>query len=216
MFFRYNNDVKVPVGNVTLQGKLVLPLKSNGIVIFSHSSTHVSPRNAMIADYLQPNKFGTLLFDLLTPTEDQHYQNRFDIELLTRRLIGATKWLEEQPFIKGHPLGYFAAGTGSAAALKAAAYFREIGAVISRCGRPDLAADVLDMVETPTLLIVGSLDADGLRLNRETYTRLNGKKKLEIIQCASHQFEEYGMMEQICERSGAWLEQYLQSAVEAH
>lgn len=115
MNFTHNNEVTISLGNVKLNGNLVIPASANGIVIFSHGSgsSHLSPRNIMVAEHLHKQNFGTLLFDLLTPKEDQDYQNRFDIELLTARLIGATEWLRKQPFAKVHRLGYFGASTGA-------------------------------------------------------------------------------------------------------
>jgi dienelactone hydrolase len=211
MELRYHNNVEIPVGKVILKGELIIPLKAKGIVIFSHGSGsgRLSPRNQMVAHYLQQKNFGTLLFDLLTEREDQQYHNRFDIDLLTKRLIGATEWLEKQPAVKGCRLGYFGASTGAASALKAAAYITDIGAVVSRGGRPDLAMDVLKKVEAPTLLIVGSLDTDVLLLNQQAFIQLGSERSLEIIPGATHLFEEQGKMNEVCERAGAWFEKYL-------
>lgn len=212
MDLRYHKEVQIPVGKVILGGELTIPLKAKGIVIFSHGSgsSRLSPRNKMVAQYLLQRNFGTLLFDLLTEKEDEQYHNRFDIELLTRRLISATEWLEKQPATVGCRLGYFGASTGAASALKAAAHLSQIGAVVSRGGRPDLAMSVLNKVEAPTLLIVGGLDFDVLRLNREAYAHLNCEKSLEIIEGATHLFEEQGKMNEVSERAGAWFEKYLQ------
>ena len=211
MDFRFHQEVAIPVSNVRLQGELIVPLKTKAIIIFSHGtgSSRLSPRNQIVARYLQKKNFGTLLFDLLTEKEDQQYHNRFDIDLLTKRLIGATEWLEKQPAAQGCRLGYFGASTGAASALKAAAYITQIGAVVSRGGRPDLAMDVLNKVEAPTLLIVGSLDTDVLQLNKEAYIQLECDKALEIIKGATHLFEEEGKMQEVCERAGAWFEKYL-------
>jgi dienelactone hydrolase len=211
MELRFHDEVEIPVGKTILKGELIVPLKVNGIVIFSHGSgsSRLSPRNKIVAHYLLQQNFGTLLFDLLTEKEDEQYHNRFDIELLTRRLIGATEWLEKQPAAVGCRLGYFGASTGAASALKAAAYLTQIAAVVSRGGRPDLAMDVLNKVEAPTLLIVGGLDFDVIRLNREAYSHLNSAKRLEIIEGATHLFEERGKMDEVCELAGRWFEKYL-------
>lgn len=208
---RYHNEVEIPVGKVILRGELIVPLKAKGIVIFSHGSGsgRLSPRNKMVANYLQQKNFGTLLLDLLTEKEDQQYHNRFDIDLLTKRLIGATEWLEKRPTVKACKIGYFGASTGAASALKAAAYLPDIGAVVSRGGRPDLAMDLLGKVEAPVLLIVGSLDRDVLQLNREAYIQLGGERKLKIIDGASHLFEEPGTMEKVCEEASAWFQKFL-------
>lgn len=214
MEFIYNNDVTISLGNIKLDGKMIIPATANGIVIFSHGSgsSHLSPRNIMVAEYLQKQNFGTLLFDLLTPVEDQYYNNRFDIELLTARLIGATEWLEKQPFIKRCRLGYFGASTGAASALHAAAYLTRVTAIVSRGGRPDLAMDVMGKIKSPTLLIVGSLDFEVLELNRKAYMQLTCEKKLAVIPGATHLFEERGKMEQVCEEAGLWFSKYLQPA----
>jgi dienelactone hydrolase len=212
MDFRFHHDVTIPLRNVKLEGELIIPLKSTAIVVFSHGSgsSRLSPRNRMVAHYLHQKNFGTLLFDLLTPEEDRHYHNRFDIELLTQRLIGATEWLDTQPAAKKCRLGYFGASTGAASALKAAEYLPQIAAVVSRGGRPDLAMNILPKVEVPVLLIVGGLDYDVLLLNKEAYVLLGGEKKLEVISGASHLFEEQGAMEKVCELAAGWFAKHLQ------
>jgi dienelactone hydrolase len=207
----YHNEVTIPVGNKMLEGELLIPSKAKAIIIFSHGSgsSRFSKRNQMVAGNLHKKNFGTLLFDLLTVDEDMHYHNRFDINLLTKRLAGATEWLEKLPAAKNCRIGYFGVSTGAAAALKAAALLPNIAAVISRGGRPDLAIDALGEVKAPTLLIVGSLDGDVLQLNKTAYQKLKCEKKLEVIAGASHLFEEQGMMEQVCSLAGAWFEKYL-------
>lgn len=210
MDLRFHKEVSIPVGKVSVQGELIIPLKAKAIIIFSHGSgsSRFSKRNQMVAKYLNEKNFGTLLFDLLTE-EDQHYQNRFNIDLLTKRLAGATEWLEEFPAAKDCRIGYFGASTGAASALKAAAILPHINAVVSRGGRPDLAMDDLHRVEAPTLLIVGSLDYDVLQLNREAYKQLSGEKKLEVVEGVTHLFEEPGKMENVSELAGNWFEKYL-------
>ena len=211
MDLRFHKDVSIPVGKVTIRGELIIPLKAEAIIIFSHGSgsSRFSKRNQMVAKYLHEKNFGTLLFDLLTEEEDQHYQNRFNIDLLTRRLAGATEWLEEFPAAKDCRIGYFGASTGAASALKAAAILPQINAVVSRGGRPDLAMDVLKNVEAPTLLIVGSLDYDVLQLNKEACIQLECEKKLEVVEGATHLFEEPGKMEIVSELAGNWFQKYL-------
>lgn len=211
MDFRFHKEVSIPVGKVTVQGELIIPLKSMAIIIFSHGSgsSRFSKRNQMVAKYLHGRNFGTLLFDLLTEEEDKHYYNRFDIDLLTKRLAGATEWLEKLPAAKDCRIGYFGASTGAASALKAAAYLPHIEAVVSRGGRPDLAINNLPKVEAPTLLIVGSLDYDVLQMNKEAYIQLECEKKLEVVEGATHLFEEPGTMEIVSELAGNWFEKYL-------
>lgn len=211
MKLRFNGEVSIPIGNVTLKGELCIPVQSNSIIIFSHGSgsSRFSKRNRMVAKYLNDKNFGTLLFDLLTEKEDENYQTRFDIHLLTKRLAGATEWLERFPAAKDCRIGYFGASTGAASALKAAAVLPGIGAVVSRGGRPDLAKDDLQNVDAPTLLIVGSLDQDVLQLNLKAYAKLACDKKLEVVPGATHLFEEHGTMEKVCELAEAWYEKYL-------
>jgi len=211
MDFRVHQEVNISVGKVTLPGELIIPLNARAIIIFSHGSgsSRFSKRNQMVAKYLHKKSLGTLLFDLLTQEEDVHYYNRFDIDLLTKRLAGATEWLERLPAAKDCRIGYFGASTGAASALKAAAFLPQICSVVSRGGRPDLAMENLPQVEAPTLLIVGSLDYDVLKLNKEAYTQLGGEKKLEVVDGATHLFEEPGKMEIVSELAGNWFEKHL-------
>ncbi|MDP4147944.1 MAG: dienelactone hydrolase family protein [Bacteroidota bacterium] len=211
MDLRYNKEITIPVGSASLTGDLVIPDEAKAIVLFSHGSgsSRMSPRNRKVAHQLQAMGFGTLLLDLLTPLEDEQYANRFDIGLLTSRLIGATRKVSALDEVKNCSIGYFGASTGAASALKAAAQLSQVGAVVSRGGRPDLAMDALDYVRAPTLLIVGSLDYDVLELNRQAFGRLTCKKKLEIIPGASHLFEEYGTLDEVAEMAGKWFIKYL-------
>lgn len=211
MDIRFHKEVGIPVGKIMLKGELFIPLKAKAIIIFSHGSgsSRFSKRNQMVAKYLHEKYFGTLLFDLLTEEEDQHYHNRFDIDLLTKRLTDATEWMERLPAAKDCRIGFFGASTGAASALKAAAHLPHIGAVVSRGGRPDLAMNNLPKVEAPTLLIVGSLDYDVLQLNKEAYIQLECEKKLEVVDGATHLFEESGKMEIVSELAGNWFEKYL-------
>ena len=211
MDIRFHKQVSIPVSNVILKGELYIPSKAKAIIVFSHGSgsSRLSKRNQMVAKYLQEKNFGTLLFDLLTEQEDLHYHNRFDINLLTKRLAGATEWLERLPAARDCRIGYFGASTGAASALKAASILPNISVVVSRGGRPDLAMDDLENVEAPTLLIVGSLDYDVLQLNKKAYAKLKCEKKLEVVEGATHLFEEQGTMEKVCELAEAWFEKYL-------
>jgi dienelactone hydrolase len=215
MNFRFHNEITIPVGKIILTGELIIPLKAEAVIIFSHGSgsSRFSSRNQMVAKYLHEKNFGTLLFDLLTEDEDRHYYNRFDIDLLTKRLAGVTEWLEKQPAAKDCRIGYFGASTGAASALKAAAVLPQINAVVSRGGRPDLAMEDLHQVEAPTLLIVGSLDYDVLQLNKKAYQQLKCEKKLEVVEGATHLFEEKGKMDIVSELAGNWFEKYLHPVV---
>ena len=212
MQLRLHKEVIIPVKKTILDGDLVIPVKAKSIVIFSHGSgsSRMNTRNRMIAHYLQQQNIGTLLFDLLTEEEDMHYYNRFDIDILTKRLIAATEWLEMEAAAADCRFGYFGAGTGAAAALKAGAFLSQIGAIVSRGGRPDLAIDIMEDMEIPVLLIAGSLDKEILNFNKEAFNSLTGEKKLEVIEGASHFFEEPGKMEKVCELATAWFLNHLQ------
>lgn len=181
------------------------------MVVFAHgsgSSRH-SPRNVAVARALNRAGFGTLLFDLLTTREAQDAENVFDIQLLAQRLVGATEWLIEQPPTRGLPVAYFGASTGGAAALLAAAGLgRTITAVVSRGGRPDLAAPHLGAVVSPTLLIVGGEDGVVLDLNRTALERLRCEKALRVIPGATHLFEEPGALEQVADLAAEWFQRF--------
>ncbi len=211
MDLRFNSEVSIPVNAVMLRGELVIPFKATSVVVFSHGSgsSYRSSRNLMVARYLHEQHIGTLLFNLLTPEEDVHYNNRFDISLLTNRLMAAVSWLEKQPAAKGAVLGLFGASTGAASALRAASKLPSIAAVVSRGGRPDLVMNDLTAVQAPVLLIVGSLDHDVLKLNEEAYAKLSCEKRLEVVAGATHLFEEHGMMEKVAALASAWFRKYL-------
>ncbi len=206
------NTVYIPDGQVKLSGELHVPKNANGIVLFAHGSgsSRFSPRNTYVARVLQQQNIGTLLFDLLTPEEDQDYAARFDISLLARRLIAATNWVKKENL----QLGYFGASTGAAAALLAAATEdNEISAIVSRGGRPDLAGEMaLSRVKSPTLLIVGSLDDVVIELNREAYALMNCEKHLILISGATHLFEEPGTLEQAAKNAAGWFAKHFASA----
>ncbi|WP_266074745.1 dienelactone hydrolase family protein [Haladaptatus caseinilyticus] len=199
-------EITIPVDTVRLEGNLRIPAGASGIVLFAHGSgsSRKSPRNNFVAERLQEFGLGTLLFDLLTETEDTAYENRFDIELLTDRLVTVTEWIEAQAGSDEYRLGYFGSSTGAAAALRAAARRPATEAVVSRGGRVDLATAVLDDVSSPTLFIVGERDEQVLELNREAYDRLTCEKELEIVAGAGHLFEEPGTLETVADLTGEW------------
>ena len=208
-------EVRVESGDVVLPGELSAPPDSLGVVLFAHgsgSSRH-SPRNIAVARRLHGFGLATLLFDLLTPEESRDRANVFAVELLGRRLVDATRWVREQPHLGALPLGYFGASTGAAAALIAAAQLpQEVGAVVSRGGRPDLAGSALQSVSTPTLLIVGSHDTDVLRLNRQAQEMIPARCELAIVEGAGHLFEEPGTLAEAAELAGGWFEENLGAA----
>jgi len=204
--------VKISEGGVQLEGDLSLPPGTSRLVLFAHGSGsgRHSPRNRYVAEVLNRTGIGTLLFDLLTEEEDQIYETRFNIDLLTERLLLATQWWESQPSSKGFSLGYFGASTGAAAALMAAAEIGpKIGAVVSRGGRPDLALPRLARVRSPTLLIVGGEDDVVIELNREASEQLRGEKELVIVPGAAHLFEEPGKLEIVASLATEWFQKYL-------
>jgi len=190
-------DVTVEAGPMRLGGRLALPADASGVVLFAHgsgSSRH-SPRNQYVADLLHLAGLGTLLFDLLTVTEERERSNVFDVELLAGRLLAATRWLRARPDVGGLPIGYFGASTGAAAALWSAAEpDAGVAAVVSRGGPPDLANPRLHAVTAPTLLIVGERDHVVLDLNRRAQAELRCESRLVVIPGATHLFEEPGTL----------------------
>jgi pimeloyl-ACP methyl ester carboxylesterase len=211
------SEVRIPCGDAWLYGDLALPEDFYGLVLFAHGSGsgRHSARNRQVAQVLQNAGIGTLLFDLLTATEEQtdvHTgEHRFNIALLTQRMQDATLWVTAQDQFKDVPIGYFGASTGSAAALIAAARLGErIAAVVSRGGRPDLAgAVVLSSLIAPTLLIVGGEDHGVIELNAKAYQFLRCEKQLAVVPHATHLFEESGALEQVSALAADWFKRYL-------
>jgi len=203
-------DVRIyPLG---LDGILGLPPAAGGLVLFAHGSGsgRLSPRNNYVAAALRSAGLATLLFDLLTDDEAADRRNVFDIDLLAERLALATAWARQQERTRDLPIGYFGASTGAAAALVAAARLRdEIGAIVSRGGRPDMAAPVLGEVRAPTLLIVGGDDVGVIELNEQAYALLRCEKSLEIVPGATHLFEEPGTLDQVIELARQWFTGHL-------
>ena len=200
--------VSINLDPVALPGDLVTPADATAVVIFAHGSgsSRRSPRNIEVADRLNRDGLGTLLFDLLTPGEAEHRERVFDIELLARRLEGAARWVRRWPALSGLPIAFFGASTGAGAALVATARLRsQIAAVVSRGGRPDLAGDALERVTAPTLLIVGGEDPPTLAANRDAERRLRCEKRLEIVPGAGHLFEEPGAMDRVAELASSWV-----------
>jgi pimeloyl-ACP methyl ester carboxylesterase len=205
-------EIDIPLSSVILKGDLVIPKNPIGIVIFSHGSgsSRFSSRNRMVAELIQKHNIATFLFDLLTEKEDQIYENRFNIDLLTSRLIETTEWLMEDKNTKGLPIGFFGASTGAASALRAAAYFGEtVKAVVLRGGRPDMAITELPMVTAPTLLIVGGLDVPAIGMNKMAFDELQSVKEMKIIPGATHLFEEPGKLLEVADMAIAWYKRYL-------
>ncbi|MGB9929195.1 MAG: dienelactone hydrolase family protein [Methanosarcina sp.] len=212
-----SSEVQIPIGSIDLEGSLDIPEGAKGVVIFVHgsgSSRH-SPRNQYVAKELQKEGLGTLLFDLLTVQEEKidilTRELRFDIDLLSKRLISITNWVLNHPETKGLNLGYFGASTGAAAALIAAKMHSDtIKAVVSRGGRPDLAESSLIYVKAPTLLIVGGKDTQVIKLNEWALDRMNTpEKELKIVPGATHLFEEKGTLEEVARLAGEWFKRYL-------
>jgi len=205
--------VHIPAGNATVEGMLDIPDGAVGLVLFAHgsgSSRH-SPRNNIVAGVLREAGVGTLLMDLLTPEEDRDYSRRFDIGLLTRRLLDAARWVGAQESTRNLPLGFFGASTGAAAALEAAAALGEAArAVVSRGGRPDLAGELaLQKVSAPTLLLVGGYDDGVIDLNQLAYDQLRCRKEMVIVPGANHLFEEPGTLEAVASRAADWFVRHL-------
>lgn len=204
-----SRQISVPCsgGSFVLEGALDLPVGAVGLVIFAHGSgsSRLSPRNRFVAECLQRRKIGTLLFDLLTLQEAADWANVFDIGLLAERVADAVHRVKAAPEVSGLKIGLFGASTGAAAALVAAARLPEqIAAVVSRGGRPDLAAEALTSVKAPSLLIVGGADHGVIELNEAAFARLTCEKRLDIVPGATHLFEERGALETVAELAADW------------
>ncbi|SIN31427.1 dienelactone hydrolase family protein [Micromonospora cremea] len=210
------STVTIPVGDVQLPADLMLPAQPIGVVLFAHgsgSSRH-SPRNVAVARTLNGRGLGTVLVDLLTPTEDEvdarTAELRFDIGLLATRLAGIVDWLAVERPAGDVPIGLFGASTGAAAALVAAASRADrVGAVVSRGGRPDLAGAALAQVRTPTLLLVGGLDEEVIALNEQALAELGEVGELRVVPGATHLFEERGTLDQVADHAGTWFTTHL-------
>jgi dienelactone hydrolase len=215
---RSSESVRVAAGGRVLDGDLVLPAAPRGLVLFAHgsgSSRH-SPRNRYVATALEARGFATLLIDLLTAEEEAVDRRtahlRFDIGLLAARLVDIVTWIRARRDLASLPIGLFGASTGGGAALVAAAARpADIGAVVSRGGRPDLAGDALPGVAQPTLLIVGGQDRSVLELNREAMARMRAEVRLAVVPGATHLFEEPGALDQVAALAGEWFARHLTS-----
>jgi putative phosphoribosyl transferase len=209
-------QISVPVGALRLYGDLSVPAAPKGFVLFAHgsgSSRH-SPRNRYVAEVLNQHSLGTLLADLLTAEEGREdeitAQLRFDIGLLTRRLVAIADWIADQPQVHGRQIGLFGASTGAAAALLAAGQRTNIvNAVVSRGGRPDLAGPAASLVRAPTLLIVGGRDTAVLQMNRDAMALMKCETRLEIVAGATHLFEEPGTLAEVARLSADWFTAHL-------
>ena len=218
--YQFKREVRITIDHLNIVGDLSIPYNPKGIVVFAHgsgSSRH-SSRNKYVAGILEQAGFSTLLFDLLTAAEESDYARHFDIRLLTDRLVAVTEWLKTNQQTSSMNIGYFGASTGAAATLRAAALLgRMISAVVSRGGRPDMAErPYLIRVISPTLLIIGSLDTEVIKLNEDAYTELRAERKIRIVNGASHLFEEPGKLEEVAAMSVGWFEKYLVKVAQGH
>lgn len=205
-------ELDLQIDSITLKGNLRFSENSKGIIVFSHGSgsSRLSSRNNYVADLLLERGLSSFLFDLLTKQEDMIFENRFNIELLTKRLLRVTELLVNYDQVKGLPIGYFGASTGAASALGAASQLGDqIKAVVSRGGRPDLVMNKLRNISMPTLLIVGGNDHVVIDLNKKAQAEINGICELKIIEGASHLFEEPGKLDIVARETGKWFEKYL-------
>jgi len=209
-------EIEVLAGKLILKAFLMIPEGATGLVVFAHGSgsSRFSPRNQFVAQTLNDGGLATLLMDLLTKEEEtvdmMTHEIRFNLPLLAKRLVDTTDWLKKNPATKDLNIGYFGSSTGAAAALIAAAEQRKVAkAVVSRGGRPDLAAPILSKIFAPTLLIVGGEDLPVIEMNKEALDLLVCEKKLEIIPGATHLFEEPGTLEEVANLARAWFRKHL-------
>lgn len=202
----------VQIGSQGLPGELALVADARGLVIFAHGSgsSRFSPRNRLVAEILHGYRLDTLLFDLLTEAEAADRRQVFDIALLGQRMGAALQWSRSDEHTARLATGLFGASTGAAAALTAAArYPGWVSSVVSRGGRPDLAAAQLPRVQSPTLLVVGGYDTEVLQLNRSAMRLLQCESRLEVVPGATHLFEEPGAIETVAHLAGSWFANHL-------
>lgn len=211
----YDRSVEISLESVTVGGRLTVPAGATNIVLFAHGSgsSRFSPRNWYVAEILHAHNTATLLMDLLSEAEgleDQRTRHlRFDIPLLSERLLEITSQVSKWDDTKHLQISYFGSSTGAAAALIAGACYQgDIAAIVSRGGRPDLAGDYLPQVKAPTLLIVGDRDIDVLRLNEQALARLNSRSKIQLVAGATHLFEEEGTLEKVAHMASEWFKHY--------
>lgn len=209
-------ETNISIDDVTLKALLCIPPSARGLVVFVHGSgsSRLSPRNQHVAAGLQSGKLATLLFDLLTPAEEeidlQTSELRFNIRFLAQRVMQVMRWINEQPELARLSTGLFGASTGAAAALVAAADQPDsINAIVSRGGRPDLAGDALPRVLAPALFIVGANDPEVLTLNKRAIMRMRCPRELKIVPGATHLFEEPGTLEEVTSLARSWFEMHL-------
>lgn len=212
----YHKSVDIIIDHLVLKGEFNMPDEPKGLVIFAHGagSSRFSPRNQFVAGLLNDNAIGTLLFDLLTEEEDRDFDNRFNIDLLTDRLVKATDWIqnwsEDQKVLANLPLGFFGASTGAAAAIRAAIILEnKIAAIVSRGGRIDLVGAELSELKSPILAIVGSNDQEVLELNKKALELIDTEKKIIIIPGAEHLFDNPGELEKVARLAINWFNDHL-------
>ncbi len=210
------SELQIQAGRAVLSGNLTIPENAIGLVLFAHGSgsSRQSPRNQFVARTLNDARLATLLFDLLTPEEEatdiRTSEHRFNIALLAERLVHATRWAKRHEQTRDLRAGYFGSSTGGGAALVAAAEIpKDVGAVVSRGGRPDLAGDALPKVQAPTLLIVGGNDDIVIELNEMARDQMHCEVKLEIVPGATHLFEEPGALEKVAKLASDWFVDHL-------
>lgn len=207
----FKKVINIEIDTLTLEGELTIPGHVSGLILFAHGSgsSRLSPRNNYVAQVLQKHNLATLLVDLLTSQEDMDYESRFDIDLLSQRLVKITEWLKRHEETKNLKIGYFGASTGAAAAVKAAAVEQnKISAIVSRGGRVDLADIQLSEITAPTLLIVGEYDDFVIEVNEYAFKKIKCEKHLSIITGATHLFEEEGALEEVARQAAEWFKKY--------
>jgi len=212
-----SKEIEIYINSICLKGnlRLVEDKKNKGIVLFSHGSgsSRLSIRNNYVASLLLEQGYSSLLFDLLTLEEDQVYENRFDIDLLTSRLLNVTKWVRNNKYTKHLPIAFFGASTGAASALNAATYLgNKVKAVVLRGGRSDLAKENLKYITSPTLLIVGEKDGVVIELNKIAKSKIGGICELKIVEGASHLFSEPGKLEIVANLTSNWFDKYVKNS----
>lgn len=209
-----NKEFSIPMDSKKFTAVLTIPPRAKSVILFAHGGGggRHAPRNNLIARYLNKNNIGTLLFDMLTKQEDRSNKNNLNIPLLSKRLLAATKWFKKQPEANGMKIGYFAVSSGTAAALQAASNLpKDIFAIVSKSGRPDLAMYSLGILKAPILFIVGEEDEVIVELNEQAFVNLPGKKEMVIVPNAGHFFDEPGTSNEAAKLTVAWFKKHLKN-----
>lgn len=209
-------ETRIELADGTQLGAFVGGSGEAGTVILvpPFESTRHNPRNQRVAEVLQTSGYRTVLLDLLTDEEEGEEvasrERHFGAAFLADRLAMAAERIAER---FDDVVGFFGADTGACVALQAAAEHPDVvGAVVARgCGRLDDASEHLHALETPTLFVAGAKDGGVAEASRRAAEATAGESAIELIEGASHFFEEGGALEEVARVASSWFDDHLGS-----